>query len=46
MFMICSFRRKTVQRMEGVVSKLDFWAFVAVGTQLVLAAVVQLTVLS
>jgi len=28
------------------VSKLDFWAFVAVGTQLALAAVVQLTVLS
>ncbi len=31
---------------EIVMSKLDFWAVVAVGTQLTLAAIVQVTVLS
>ncbi len=32
--------------MKMVMSKLDFWAVVAVGTQLTLAAIVQFTVLS
>ena len=31
---------------KTVMGKLDFWAVVAVGTQLTLAAIVQLTVLS
>ncbi len=32
--------------MRSVMSKLDFWAVIAVTTQLTLAAIVQLTVLS
>ena len=45
MFMICSHYLKQWQGEEAIISKTDFWAVVALGTQLTLAAIVQLTVL-
>ena len=41
-----SFVRLQCKGWGAAMSKLDFWAVVAVGTQLTLAAIVQLTVLS
>jgi len=40
------FHRDTAEGIGADMSKLDFWAVVAVTTQLTLAAVVQFTVLS
>ena len=46
MFMVCSLHHKVGEREIPGMSKLDFWTVFALGTQLVLAAVVQLTILS
>ena len=46
MFMICSLQQTIGEREIPGMSKLDFWTVFALGTQLVLAAVVQLTILS
>lgn len=46
MFMICSIQQTVGEREIPGMSKLDFWTVFALGTQLALAAVVQLTILS
>lgn len=46
MFMICSHQQTVGEREIPGMSKLDFWTVFALGTQLALAAFVQVTILS